>query len=166
MWLEQRESETNRRKTTNNHNKELMENIDINYWIITVKEPHCSNILRGLKTMEIRRRIPGIDLGDVIFIVRAGEDGHIVGACLVWGIYVETVSYFCNYFRNQHRLKPDQLKEYAKDKRYLAGIELKRLHLVEDKLNVRHFGYTRAPQWFYRIKADFYKNIPTNLINI
>lgn len=109
--------------------------------------------------MEIRRRIPAIEIGDVIFIVRAGVGGRIVGACKVTGIYVETVSFFCNYFRNQHRLKPDQLKEYSVGKRYLAGIELSRVRFKEDNLYVRHFGYPRAPQWFYRVKPEFQSTI-------
>ena len=136
-----------------------MENKDRKYWIITVKNPWCGYILLGMKTMEIRRRIPAIEIGDVIFIVRAGDGGHIVGACKVTGIYIETVSYFCNCFRNQHRLKPDQLIEYAIGKRYLAGIELFRMRFNEENLYVRHFGYTRAPQWFYCVKPEFQSTI-------
>lgn len=132
----------------------------MNYWIITVAEPHCDNILRGFKTMEIRRRMPFvISLGDIIFIVRKGEKGHIVGACRVTSLIRESVSYFCNYRREEHRLSATALKEYAGDASFLVGIGLKRMKLDTWCFNVQSLGFERAPQWFYRVKPEYQSTI-------
>lgn len=132
----------------------------MNYWIITVKEPFCGYILRGMKTMELRKAIPSsLNTGDVIFIVRKGEKGHIVGACCVTSILKESVSYFFNYRKEEHRVKPFELKEYASDRRSLYGIGLKRMRLDTWCLYVRSFGYDRAPQNFYRIRPEYMSTI-------
>lgn len=132
----------------------------MNYWIITVKEPYCGCILRGIKTMEIRKAIPlALNTGDVIFIVRKGEKGHIVGACGVTSILKESVSYFLNYRREEHRVKAMELKEYASDRRSLYGIGLTRMRLDDWCLNVRSFGYDRAPQNFYHIRPEYMSTI-------
>lgn len=135
------------------------------YWIITVEEPYCDYILRGMKTMEIRRSIPPLLCpDDVIFIVRKGEKGHIVGACRVTSVLKESPNYFSHYRRNEHRLCEEMIKKYAGDCRFLYGIGLKRLKLDSWCLNVRSFGYERSPQWFYRIKPEYKSTIERVLV--
>lgn len=128
----------------------------MNYWIITVKEPYCGYILRGLKTMEIRRTVPpALRPNDVILIVRKGDKGKIVGACRVTSVLKESVSYYCNYRLQEHRLKPSKLKEYAGESRSLYGIGIRREKLDTWCLYVASFGYICAPRWFYRIKPVY-----------
>lgn len=130
------------------------------YWIITVKEPYCGYILRGMKTMELRNAIPSsLNTGDVIFIVRKGEKGHIVGACCVTSILKESVSYFLNYRKEEHRVKLLELKEYASDRRFLFGIGLKRMKFNDWCLSVQSFGFERAPQNFYRVSPEYMSTI-------
>lgn len=132
----------------------------MNYWIITVAEPYCGQILHGIKTMEIRKRKPAeLTLGDIIFIVRKGDKGHIVGACRVFTLTRESVSYFCNYRREEHRLSATALKEYAGDARLLFGIGLKIQRVDTWCLTVRSFGFERAPQWFYRVRPEYQSTI-------
>ena len=132
----------------------------MNYWIITVAQPHCDNILRGLKTMEIRRRIPmRMNLGDVIFIVRKGARGHIVGACQVTYLTRGPVSYFCKVFLEKHRLSADELIEYAGDARFLVGLGLERLRLDTWCLTCQSFGFKRSPQWFYQVSPEYQSTI-------
>lgn len=110
--------------------------------------------------MEIRRRIPkDLNLGDVIFIVRKGENGHIVGACRVTSLIRESVSYFCNYRREEHRLSATALKEYAGDARFLVGIGLKRMRLDTWSFYVQSLGFERSPQWFYRVSPEYQSTI-------
>lgn len=132
----------------------------MNYWIITVVNPWCSSILLGLKTMEIRKNVPAnLNVGDIIFIVRKGEMGHIVGACRVTSLLRESVSYFCNYRREEHRLSATALKEYAGNARFLVGIGLKRLRLDTWNFYVQSLGFERAPQWFYRVRPEYKSTI-------
>lgn len=132
----------------------------MNYWIITVANPWCDSILLGRKTMEIRREIPnGLDLGDIIFIVRKGEMGHIVGACRVTSLLRESVSYFCNYRREEHRLSATALKEYAGNARFLVGIGLKKLRYITCNFYVQSLGFERSPQWFYRVRPEYKSTI-------
>lgn len=105
--------------------------------------------------MEIRRRIPvAMSLGDVIFIVRKGDHGVIVGACRVTSLIRESVSYFCNYRRSEHILAAYQIKDYAGEARFLFGIGLEKLKVGTWGLTVRSFGFERPPQWFYRIGPE------------
>ena len=135
------------------------------YWIITVEEPYCDYILRGMKTMEIRRAIPPLLCpDDVIFIVRKGENGHIVGACRVTSVFKEPPINFSRYYRHKHRLCEEKIKKYAGDCRFLYGIGLERLKLDSWCLNVRSFGYERSPQWFYRIKPEYKSTIERVLV--
>lgn len=132
----------------------------MNYWIITVKEPYCGYILRGMKTMEIRRSCPStLSIGDIIFIVRKGENGHIVGACRVTSLRGGTVDYFDIYHSREHRLSKETLKKYAGDRDFLNGIGLERLKLDSWCLNVQSFGFERSPQYFYRIKFAYKSTI-------
>lgn len=132
----------------------------MNYWIITVAEPHCSYILRGMKTMEIRRSIPkGLELDDIIFIVRKGEKGHIVGACRVTSLYKETVADFWLYLRNEHRLSGDALMKYARGAHFLVGIGLRMMRLDTWCFNVQSLGFERSPQWFYRVRPEYQSTI-------
>lgn len=137
----------------------------MNYWIITVSNPWCSNILLGFKTMEIRKNVPSnLNVGDIIFIVRKGEHGHVVGACRVESVLKESLSYFLNYRFREHRLSGEMLKKYAGNRHSLYGIGLKRLRLDTWCLYVRSFGYERSPQSFYRIKPEYKSTIERVLI--
>lgn len=110
--------------------------------------------------MEIRRRIPkDLNLGDVIFIVRKGENGHIVGACQVTSLIWEPVSYFCNYHRNKHRLSGNALIKYARGTHFLVGIGLERMRLETWCFNVQSLGFERSPQWFYRVRPEYQSTI-------
>ena len=132
----------------------------MDYWIITVKEPYCGYILRGMKTMEIRKSVPStLRPDDVIFIARKGEKGHIVGACSVTSVLKGSVAYFCTYFSQRHRLNPSDLKEYAGHCHDLIGIGLNRIKLDTWCLNVRSFGFEMSPQNFYRIKPEYMSTI-------
>lgn len=132
----------------------------MNYWIITVKEPYCGSILRGRKTMELRRAVPpALRPGDVIFIVRKGDHGNIVGACFVTSIFDGPVTYFCKYHYSEHCVRLGKIKEYAGDRRRLFGIGLRRIKIDSWCLNVQSFGYERAPQFFYRIRPEFNSTI-------
>lgn len=128
----------------------------MNYWIITVSQPWCDSILLGLKTMEIRKDVPSnLNVGDIIFIVRKGDRGRIVGACRVESVLKESLSYYLNYCFGEHRLSGEILKKYVGNRHCVYGIGLERLKLDSWCLNVGSFGYERAPQWFYRIKPEF-----------
>ena len=138
----------------------------MNYWIITVKEPYCGYILRGVKTMEIRRSVPAaLRPDDVIFIVRKGEKGHIVGACRVTSVLKESVSYYSNYRLQEHRIKLSELKEYAEGSRFLYGIGFKRMKIDTWCLYVASFGFEIAPRWFYRIRPEYMSTIENVLKN-
>lgn len=139
----------------------------MNYWIITVKQPYCDYILRGLKKMEIRKSIPfTLSCGDIIFIVRKGEHGHIVGACRVTSIFKKGLSYFCDYSTQPyHRIISPKILEYAGEREFLYGIMLKRIELDVWCLNVRSFGYERPPQNFYRIRPE-YKSTIDRVLNL
>lgn len=132
----------------------------MNYWIITVDTPWCDYILRGIKTMEIRKDVPSdLNVGDIIFIVRKGGHGCIVGACRVESVLTESLSYFLNYRLCEHRLSGEMLKKYAGNRHRLCGIGIKSLKLDLWCLNVRAFGYEWAPQWFYRINPEYKSTI-------
>ena len=110
--------------------------------------------------MEIRRRMPKeLNLGDIILIVRKGEKGHIVGACRVTSLIRESVSYFCNYRREEHRLSATALKEYAGDARLLVGIGLKKIRLDTWSFYVKSLGFERSPQWFYQVRPEYQSTI-------
>lgn len=146
-------------RKTEIHGK-IIQTTAMNYWIITVAEPHCDNILRGLKTMEIRRRIPmRMNLGDVIFIVRKGERGHIVGACQVTYLTRGSVLYFWNYGRKKHGLSATELIDYAGDARFLVGIGLVRVRLDTVGLTCQSFGFKRSPKWFYKVRPEYQSTI-------
>lgn len=137
----------------------------MNYWIITVASPWCSYILLGMKTMEIRKSVPtDLNVGDIIFIVRKGEKGHIVGACRVTSVLRESVQFFVSYHSREHRLSLGQLNRYAGNRRLLFGIGLKRLKLDAWCLSVRSFGFECSPQWFYRIRPEYKSTIERVLI--
>ena len=137
------------------------------YWIITVKEPYCGYILRGVKTIELRKAIPSsLSIGDVIFIVRKGEKGHIVGACKVTSVKKESVWYYSHYCIDEHKIYVQDVLDYAGQRRFLFGIGLKKLKLYAWCLYVRSFGYDSPPQNFYRIKPEYMSTIDRVLIKI
>lgn len=137
----------------------------MNYWIITVAEPYCGYILRGSKTMEIRRRVPkGLNPGDIILIVRKGEKGRIVCACRVTSLITESVSYFCNNRLSEHRVSATALKKYAGDARFLVGIGVKTKRIYILCFYVQAFGFGLAPQWFYRINPALHSMIERYLL--
>lgn len=138
----------------------------MNYWIITVKDPYCNDILRGFKTMEMRKSVPSsLRIGDVIFIARKGCHGEIVAACRVVSIISKPVSYFCSNWLSAHRLGVDALYDYAGYPQWLVGIGLKTMKLDTWCLTVRSFGYDKAPQWFYRINPAYYKSTIERVLN-
>lgn len=135
------------------------------YWIITVEEPYCGYILRGMKTMEIRRAIPSLLCpDDVIFIVRKGENGNIVGACRVTSVLKGSPNYFSHYRRHEHRLCEEEIKKYAGDCCFLYGIGLEIIMADIRRLNVRSFGYEGSSQLFYRIKPEYKSTIERVLV--
>jgi predicted transcriptional regulator len=135
-----------------------------NFWIITVANPYCDLLLRGLKTMELRRLIPALQVGDVIFVCRAGGGTEIVGAFKVQGVNCFSVSYFCrDYVVEKHRVAPELVKSYGKGRPFLFGIILSRIRF-RTPLKVEDFGYTGNPQYFYRVKVDFWHKIPSEIM--
>lgn len=134
-----------------------------NFWIITVANPYCDLLLRGLKTMELRRRIPYVQEGDVIFVCRAAGGTEIVGALKVVSLKRGTISYFCqDYMVRKHRVNPELLKAYGDGRLFLYGLTLSRITFCTP-MKVEDFGYTRNPQYFYRIGVDFWHKIPPEI---
>ena len=130
------------------------------FWIITVSNPYCDYLLRGLKTMELRRRLPDIVEGDIIFVCRKGYGTEIVGAFKLEQIICRTVDFFCQpYIRTKHRVCAEEVIKYAHQSPALYGLILSRIRFGEC-IKVEDFGYTRNPQNFYRIKVDFWHKIP------
>lgn len=138
-----------------------MENVDNkNYWIITVSNPWCNSILLDYKTMEIRKNVPSnLNVGDIIFIVRKGNHGHIVGACRVESVLRKPLIYFLNHHSCEHRLSGEMLKKYVGKSGSLCGIGLKILKSDSWGLTVRSFGFERSPQWFYKISPEYKSTI-------
>lgn len=135
-----------------------------NFWIITISNPYCDYLLRGIKTMELRRRLPGITEGDIILVCRKGHGTEIVGAFKLELIICRTVKYFCQgYLYDSHRVRADEVIKYAHQSPALYGLKLSRIRFGEC-LKVEDFGYTRNPQNFYRIKVDFWHKIPLNIL--
>lgn len=109
--------------------------------------------------MEIRRSVPpALRSGDVIFIVRKGEKGHIVGACRVTSVLKESVGEL-NKHIYEHRLVLSELEKYASGRGELFGIGLKRMELDTRCLYTRSFDYEFAPRWFYRIRPEYMSTI-------
>lgn len=135
-----------------------------NFWIMTVANPWCVLLLRGLKTIELRKRVPNLQVGDVIFVCRKGGGTPIVGAFRLLG--VSYYSLFCLSQRDkvcQHRLSVDEVKKYANGSSHLYGLRLLRIRF-DESIKVEDFGCTRNPQGFYRIRTDFWHNIPEVII--
>lgn len=135
-----------------------------NYWIITVANPWCDMLLRGLKTMELRKRVPNLQAGDIIFVCRKGGGTVIVGSfeltCLNnYPLFVLTLPRYVEL----HRVKEYDIREYANGASCLFGLTLSRIRF-EGGMKVEDFGYVRNPQNFYRIKPDFWHNIPAEIM--
>jgi predicted transcriptional regulator len=114
----------------------------------------------GLKKMELRKRVPNLQVGDIIFVCRKGGGTTIVGAFRLLGVFYISVYRLCQRgYIYSHFLVADEVKKYAAGHRYLYGMGLSRIYF-DESIKVEDFGYTRNPQCFYRIRADFWHNIP------
>lgn len=130
------------------------------FWIMTVADPWCDLLLRSFKSMELRKRVPNLRVGDVIFVCRKGGGTSIVGAFRLMDLYCYGLS--CLSRREkvcQHRLSADEVEKYANGSSHLFGLSLLRIRF-DESIKVEDFGYTRNPQGFYRIRVDFWHNIP------
>lgn len=134
-----------------------------NYWIITVADPWCDLLLRGLKTMELRKKVPNVQAGDIIFVCRKGGGTTIIGVFKLISLESYTLYVLKLPEKNSmHRVKEDEMFKYARESNRLFGLVLKRLKNNEN-IKIEDFGYTRNPQNFYRIKVDFWYKIPKEL---
>lgn len=113
--------------------------------------------------MELRKKIPSVQEGDVIFVCRKGC-GVVVGAFLVLRVTKETVDYLCQeHVVKRHCVPKEQIEEYAKEKEYLYGLELLRL-IFDEKIRNEELGLKRNPQNFCRVKSLFYYRIPKHIL--
>lgn len=134
-----------------------------NFWIMTVANPWCDLLLRGLKTMELRKRVPELQVGDVILVCRKGGGSVIVGAFRLTDLCFYSVNYLCQKEKFiQHRVKDDEIKKYANGSSCLFGLRLSRIRFDEN-IKIEDFGFKRNPQNFVRIKPDFWYNIPLEI---
>ena len=110
--------------------------------------------------MELRKRVPNLRVGDVIFVCRKGGGTSIVGAFRLLGVFYYSLFCLCQSEKVlQHWLSADEVKKYANGSSHLFGLRLSLIRFDESK-KVEDFGYTRNPQGFYRIRVDFWHNIP------
>lgn len=135
-----------------------------NFFIITVANPWCDWLISGYKTMELRRKVPNLKIGDIIFICRKGFGTEIVGAfqLLFWGPYT-LVDLKSPRYKQLHRVDDYKIERYANGGCELYGLHLARLRL-EKTLKIEDFGYIRNPQCFNKIKTVYWHNIPEEML--
>lgn len=123
----------------------------MNQFICSIKYPYTKYILQHHKLYEIRTKIPkDMKTGDRIFVVESGSHGQIPFHFLVGNIIEIEPKLAWQRYHLLLGIPIEDFKLYVdgKDKIYL--IEITNLYNLYYCLSVSDFGFSRAPNWFYK----------------
>lgn len=121
-------------------------------WMITMEKKYCEAIVDGRKKVEVRTRIPkAIDAGDVVLVCMKGSEDLVPFYFVVDMIEVFFPRLLWALNHRQLAIDEKDYIEYAKRKRMVYGIWIKRVFKYEHEVEISDFGIIKAPQWFMRV---------------
>lgn len=120
--------------------------------MICVKQPYCNWLIEGIKTMEIRTRIPNqLNIGDKIIVVEKNSGGKVVGSFIVKEICMKSPYILGLLYYDKHKVPHKELMKYAGEKRMLIGIVLQMDEYFYPNRHISDYGFSRTPQWFAEV---------------
>lgn len=99
--------------------------------IISIRPNFAEAILAGVKTVELRRRIPLVEVGTRLWIYATRPKGAIVGSAIVGGIIKSTPETVWNYCSEQAGISLEDFDRYFDGAKEAIAISLTFVHRVK-----------------------------------
>jgi len=121
-------------------------------WMITVRPPFSRWLVEGIKTMEIRTRIPNeLDINDYVYVVEAASGGKVIGRFIVKKIIIAHPRFIAKPYYEQHRVPYEMFVNYVGKREEICAIGLELSCVLNSMATVKDYGLSRAPKWFTKI---------------
>jgi predicted transcriptional regulator len=121
-------------------------------WMITVRPPFSRWLVEGIKTMEIRTRIPNeLDIDDYVYVVEAASGGKVIGSFIVKKIIIAHPWFLAKPYYKQHRIPYEMFVDYVGKREEICAIELELSCVLNSMATFKDYGLSRAPQWFAKL---------------
>lgn len=113
--------------------------------IISIRPHFAEAILAGSKTVELRRRIPPLEIGTRLWIYATRPTAAVVGSAIVGGIARGTASYIWKAFSSNAYLSRDDFNAYfegASEAIAISLLNIQRQRVVDiDRLREMRPGF-------------------------
>lgn len=121
-------------------------------YMISLKPSYAEAFLMGLKSMEIRTKIPqGLRAGDRLFVCRSRSHGQVVFTLLVNCIWVRKVEYAYKEFGYCLFIDHNSYLKYVAGHKMVWILSCSVEKIFKEPAHINQFGMVTAPQWFRKV---------------
>lgn len=135
-------------------------------YMLTLEEQYVQAIRHGLKTIEVRTRIPKkLASGDILLLAQKATHGRVVLRCRVAHILEMHPDQL--YINHSYQMYCDYpyYKRYTQGRDKVFGIALTEIFEFPETITTQSFAIDRAPQWFTLVTPSRYNYIMNETIN-
>lgn len=104
--------------------------------LISVKPEFAEKIIRGTKTVELRKCSPNANVGDLVIIYSTLPEKAIVGTCVIKEIIKRSPTQLWRDYSNQMGIDKKRYFEYFKGCTYAIGIVLASIDRLDKKVSL------------------------------
>lgn len=135
-------------------------------YMITLESEFIHAVKDGLKTIEVRTRIPKkLACGDNLLLVQKASHGHVTLSCRVSQIIeMHPDQLYINYSYQIYCDYP-YYKRYTHGRDKVYGIVLTDITEFPNPITTHSFLIERAPQWFTIVPNSLFEYVTTDIQN-
>lgn len=104
--------------------------------LISVRPEFAEKILNGTKTIELRKSVPTVDVGDLVVLYSTLPEKAIVGTCLVEGILKTSPAQLWKNHSTRMGIDRRRYDDYFKNSEIAVGIVLNSIVRLNQKLSL------------------------------
>lgn len=134
-------------------------------WMITLKKVYIDAIKAGIKSIEIRTKLPkGLLRDDTILCVEKGTKGHVVLKFEIKWVHISSAGTMWALFKRAMAIDEKVYKARLKDYTKVYGLMMEDVEILPEGINIHDFGISHVPQWFTKVKCDYKKILKHNAL--
>ena len=124
----------------------------MNNYMVSLKPSYVEAFLLGLKSMEIRTKIPqDLRIGDRLFVCKSRSHGQVIFTLLIDCIWIRKPEYAYKEFGKYLFIDHNSYLKYVDGHNMTWILSCTVEKVFKEPAHVNQFGMETAPQWFRKV---------------
>lgn len=127
--------------------------------LISLKPRHMSNLIDGIKTVELRSRVVNLQSGTRVWLYSTLPDGYIGAYALVENVEIAKPTKIWKVHGKEIAISKREFNEYTEGKQFVSAIKFSSIYTIEPGI---HLDYIRRksknfqpPQFMKWLQNDY-----------